>query len=154
MVICFDWDGTVVEGPYDDSPISNETYAGRRPLDVYTQGVWDALCAEHTVHVITARPTEDALRGITGWLLYRDWRLPASIITGIRASRKPEIVKALKGQVFFDDAPEALPSEGIKGCELFEVWNPSRRFLSTKFPSVRTWKEIEEIITQMEPLNA
>lgn len=146
----FDLDGTVLEEGFQPEPRSNATYAGTPFYDCDTRWVWDSLCLDTKVYLVTRRSHPDALRGVLAMFQLYDMRLPSGVFVNVGPEHRGPLVEALGATAWFDDDPRNFEySQALWATPFKYLMNNPKWELNQaeeRFPRINSWKEIYELI--------
>lgn len=156
MKLSFDLDGTIAEGKYVVAPERGpQAYLGLLPYDCHTRCVWNRLCQNHEVYIITSRSYPGAAKDASLWLTEQELAQPCGIITmGNRTvhADKAKLVVPLGIVAHFDDAPQTVKACYDK-CRSYLMNNPewidNQEFEFRGIPRVTSWLQIEDIIARI-----
>lgn len=158
MKIAFDLDGVIAEGKFVALPLGDthermQHYMQLQPYDVHTAGIFNQLCQQHEVTIVTSRHEFNALHQITVWLHLQGMRAPHSIITHCDPLDKGAVCRALNIDLFFDDHPEAFQA-GMK-AGVFSVlvnnpgWDLNQQLEIVTNARCYGWQHIAQIVEDL-----
>lgn len=160
--LVFDMDGVIARGDLLEYPKTptlidlRKSHTDLAPYDKHTSLVWNRLCGQCDVHILTWRSFDHAASDIHDWLIAHHMVIPKGIITCIPRREgydfvqwKADIIKLLEPLVYFDDRPTIVTR--VNACtatQAYLVNNPYDPENQGAYFAQRIsdWREIGEIV--------
>lgn len=169
MRLGFDLDGVIADGKYLDLskiPIGQDVYSLYQDLDPYepaTVAIWNALCKDHDIWIITARgsgkqsPFRNSLKSVVDWLNGQGMLFPRGIFTGVRKSDKIWLCQDMNLDMYIDDSTSCFEAYNPTfSTQMLLMNNPLARdnqeFKHPFIPRVNSWPELLGRIKHMEQI--